>query len=89
MRSNQAPSGDAWIVPAFDEVENGHARFSLRAEAPSDEELAFECGEEALAKGIVVGVSDRAHRRSDAGLLAAFTKRVGRVLAALLRPGTF
>ena len=68
------------IVPAFEEVEDGHARFGLGAEAPSLEQLAFEGGGNALAKGSVVGVTDRAHRRSDAGLSAAFAEGVRRVL---------
>lgn len=47
------------VVEAFDVVEDGHARFGLRAEAASVDELAFEAREEALAHSVVVRVADR------------------------------
>ena len=50
----------AGIVPSLDEFEYGPACLGLRAEALSVEELAFEGGEEALAHGVVIAVSDRA-----------------------------
>src|SRR5579872_4089642 len=49
----------ATIVEAFDECEDRRARLGLVLEAAALEQLAFERGEEALAHGVVVGVSDR------------------------------
>jgi hypothetical protein len=40
----------ARIVETLDELEDGNARLSPRPEAMPIEQLAFECGEEALAK---------------------------------------
>ena len=47
------------IVPALDELEAGHPRFGLCPELAALEKLAFECGEEALAHGIVIAIPDR------------------------------
>jgi hypothetical protein len=44
-------------------------------ESPTIDELAFEGGEEALAEGVVVGVADRTHGRTHAGLATAVAKR--------------
>src|SRR6266404_4952338 len=52
----------ARIVEAFDELEHRDPRLGLGFEQAPDEKLALERGEEALAHGVVVGVSDRAHR---------------------------
>jgi hypothetical protein len=52
-------------IEALDELEHRDPRFGLRLEPAPVEKLAFQCGEEALAHGIVVGVSDRAHRRTN------------------------
>lgn len=49
----------ARIIPAFDELEYGHARFGLGAELTPVEQLAFERGEEALAHGAIVCIADR------------------------------
>jgi hypothetical protein len=51
----------ARVVEALDEFEHGGPRLGLRLEPALVEKLAFQRGEEALAHGIVVGVSDRAH----------------------------
>ena len=75
----------ARIVPAFDELEAGHASLGLGAEFPPVEQFAFERREEALAHGVVIRVADRSHRRPDASLLAAETERHGRVLGGLNR----
>ena len=56
----------ARIVPSFDELEDGLARLSGIAEAPAVDQLALQCGEEALGHGVVVGIADGAHRRADA-----------------------
>jgi len=58
------------IVPALDEVEDGHPGPGPVSEAVLLEELAFEGGEEALAERIVVGVAAGAHRRTHPGMLA-------------------
>src|SRR5437660_897176 len=75
----------AWVVPAFDEVEEGEARVGLGAEAFAIEQLALERREEALTHGVVVGVAHTTHRRPDAGLTAAPAESERRVLAALIR----
>src|SRR2546428_647585 len=74
-----------WVVPAFDEVEDGEARVGLRAEAFAIEQLALERREEALAQGVVVGIAYTAHRRPDASLATAAAEGERRVLAALIR----
>ena len=70
----------SWVVPAFDEVEDGEPRLDLRPEALAIEELALERCEEALAERVVVGIADAAHRRPDAGLGTALAERDRRVL---------
>ena len=60
-----------WIVPGLDEVEHSHPRLGLIREAFAVDELGLERGEEALAHRVVIGVTDRAHRRPDVGLFAA------------------
>src|SRR2546425_1279310 len=74
-----------WVVPAFDEVEDGEARVGLRAEAFAIEQLALERRDEALAQGVVVGIAHTAHRRPDAGLATAPAVGERGVLAALIR----
>ena len=49
------------IVEAFDEIEDDDPCFGLRLEPAPLEELAFEGSKEALAHGVVISVSDRAH----------------------------
>ncbi len=74
----------ARIVPAYDELEAGHASLGLGAEFTPFEQLAFERGEEALAHGVVVGIADGPNRRADAGILAAQTECHGCVLRPLI-----
>ena len=62
------------VVPALDEVDDGHAGLGLGGEAAAVQELALEGGEEALTESIVVGVPDAPHRRPDPGLAAAEPK---------------
>src|SRR5271169_4657622 len=64
----------ARVVEALDELEHRGPRLGLRLEAAPVEKLAFQRGEEALAHGIVVGVSDRAHRGAHTSLAAAATE---------------
>src|SRR5258707_12039946 len=58
------------VVPAFDEVEDGHAGLDLGREATTIQQLALEGRKEALAEGIVVGVAHAPHGRPDARLAA-------------------
>src|SRR5262245_65375180 len=74
----------AWIVEALDELEHRHPRLGLGLEPTPVEKLALQRGEEALAYGIVVGVSDRAHRGTHAGFAAALAKGDRGVLRALV-----
>src|SRR5206468_1633284 len=75
----------AWVVPAFEEVENGEARVRLGREALSIEQLALERREEALAEGVVVGVAHTAHRRPDTGVATPPAKGERGVLTAVVR----
>src|SRR6516162_11139596 len=70
----------ARVIEALDEFEHRDPRLGLRLEPAPVEKLAFQRGEEALAHGIVVGVSDRTHRGAHAGLAAAMAELNGRVL---------
>jgi hypothetical protein len=58
----------ARIVETLDELEDVNARLGLRLEATPIEQLAFECGEEALRHCVVIGVSDRPHRGANTRL---------------------
>ena len=73
------------IVPPFDEVEHRHARLGLGFEAGTVKELALEGGEKTLAHGVVETIADRAHRRPDSGLAAAFAEGEGGVLGEFKR----
>ena len=68
------------VVPALDEVEDGHSGLGLDLEAVLVEELALEGGEEALAESVVVGVADGAHGGTHAGMLASEAEGDGSVL---------
>src|SRR6516164_8629547 len=59
------------IVPPFDVAEDRHPGLGLRCEAAAGQQLAFQCGEEALAHGVVVGVTDGSHGWAHAGFPAA------------------
>ena len=73
------------VVPAFDKLEDGHARVGLGFETAAVEQFAFEGGEKALAHRVVEAVADRTHRGPHAGLVAAFAEGDGSVLATLVR----
>src|SRR5438477_11247574 len=73
------------IVPAFDKVEDCHARFDLSFEAAAVEQFTFERGEETLAHRVIEAIADRAHRGSHAGLAAALAEGDRSVLADLVR----
>lgn len=74
-----------WIVPPLDEIEHLHPGLGSIAEALPLEELAFQCGKERFAHGVIVGVSYRSHRRPDSRLLAADAEGNGGILRALIR----
>ncbi len=73
------------IVPSLDELEDCELRLGMRAECCAIDEFTFECRKETLTHCIVVAITDRTHRRTDTGLLAAPSERDRRVLCALIR----
>src|SRR5229473_849233 len=73
------------VVPAFDELEDGHARFYLGFEAAAVEQFTFERGEETLAHRVIEAIADRAHRGPHAGLAATLAEGERSVLATLVR----
>src|ERR1700719_5401807 len=72
------------IVPPLDVAEDRHPGLGLRCEPAACQQLAFQCGEEALAHGVVVGVTDRPHGWEHAGFPAAPAERQRCVLATLV-----
>ena len=72
------------IVPRLDEVESGGFGFTLRAESALNEQLAFRRGVEAFTHRIVVAVTTRTHRGSNACGLATLREGDGRVLRILI-----
>src|SRR6267142_5596077 len=73
------------IVPAFDKLEDCHARFDLSFEAAAVEQFTFESGEETLAHRVIEAIADRAHRGPHTGLAAALAEGDRSVLATLVR----
>ena len=76
-----------WVVPAFDELEHGHACLRLVTKTAAVDEFAFEGGEKALAQSIVEAVPDRAHGGSDPHVPAPLAEGNGGVLTALAWTG--
>src|SRR5260221_10820558 len=72
------------VVEAFDEVERRPFGFGPVDEASAIEQLTFKGGEEALAHGVVVAVTHRTHRRTDAGVAAMATEFRRGVLTPLI-----
>src|SRR6516225_2095301 len=72
------------IVPPLDVAEDRHPGLGLRCEAAAYQQLAFQCGEEALAHGVVVGVTDRSHGWAHTGFPAAAAERQRCILGALV-----
>src|SRR3984893_7944632 len=72
------------IVPPLDVAEDRHPGLGLRCEPAACQQLAFQCGEEALAHGVVVGVTDRPHGWEHAGFPAAPAERQRCILATLV-----
>ena len=73
------------VVPALDEVEDGHASLGLSPETATVQKLALQGCEETLTHRVVEAIADRTGRRANASLAAAKAKRNGGVLAALVR----
>jgi hypothetical protein len=71
------------VVPAFDVAEGRHPGLCQRGELPTCQQFAFESCAEAFAHGVVEGVADRSHGRSDASLTTAATERQSGILTAL------
>jgi hypothetical protein len=72
------------IHEALDKFEHRDPCLGLRLEPAPVEKLAFERGEEALAHGVVVGVSDRAHRGAHASFAGSDAELNQGVLRALV-----
>jgi hypothetical protein len=70
----------ARIVPAFDEVEHRESGVDLRPEPLPIQQLTLEGREEALAQGVVVGVTDAARRRPHPGNTTPVAEGERRVL---------
>lgn len=45
------------VVPPFDVAEEGESGLGVCGKAMSREALDFECGEEALGHGVIVGIA--------------------------------
>ena len=73
----------AWVVPAFDELEDRHARLGLGTERTPVDELALQRGEKALGHGVVKAVPGRPGRGKHPHLPAPFAKGERSVLRAL------
>src|SRR5918994_5529617 len=72
------------VVPAFDELEDRHARLGLGWETLARKQLALKRREEALAHRVVVGVAHGSHRRPHLGFLAAKAEGNRGVLRAVV-----
>src|SRR6202011_798203 len=66
-----------------DVAEDRHPGLGLRCEPAACQQLAFQCGEEALAHGVVVGVTDRPHGWEHAGFPAAPAERQRCILGGI------
>src|SRR6516162_2190572 len=72
------------IVPPLDVAEDRHPGLGLRREAASSQQLAFQCSEEALAHGVVVGITDRSHGWATASFPSAAAARKRCILGSLV-----
>src|SRR5712671_649385 len=73
------------VVPTFDPLKNSHLGFGLTFEATTVQQLPLERSKKTLRHCVVVGITDRSHRRHDAGFAAALAEGVAGVLAAAIR----
>src|SRR5947209_18313193 len=67
-----------------DVAEDRPPGLGLRGEPAACQQLAFQCGEEALAHGVVVGVTDRPHGWAHTRLPTAAAERQRRILTTLI-----
>ena len=74
----------AWIVPAFDELEDGLSCLGWISEALPVDQLTFQGGEEALAHGVVISVAGRPHGGTHAHRLASLAEGDGGVVRPLV-----
>lgn len=74
----------ARVVEAFDELDDRLAGLVVSLERRAADQLALECGEEALTHGVVVAVADGSHRRPDSRFPASPAELDRGVLAALI-----
>src|ERR1017187_6035108 len=68
------------VVPTFQPSKYGHARIDLAVKALPVDDLTLQRGEKRFRHRVIVGVSDPAHRGSDARLRAALAEGVAGVL---------
>src|SRR6516162_9058713 len=76
-----APGG---VVPPLDVAEDRHPGLGLRCKPAACQKLAFQRSEEALAHGVVVGITDGSHGWAHTGFPTATAECQRRVLAALV-----
>src|ERR1700719_343275 len=72
------------IVPPLDVAEDRHPGLGLRCEPAACQQLAFQRSEEALAHGVIVGVTNRSHGWAHTGFPAAAAERQRCILGALV-----
>ena len=63
-----------WVVPALDGTEQGLLRLGVVLEPRLLKQFAFERGEEAFGHGVIVAITDAAHRRRNARAPALFAE---------------
>src|SRR6266536_3090562 len=73
------------VVPGLNPVEDRRLRFLTRLERAAAEQLLLERGVEALADGVVVAVTLRAHRLRDPGLAQLLPEDQRDILRPLIR----
>jgi len=73
-----------WVIPSFDEAEDGVPGFLPRRKHRAIDELAFEGGKKALAHRVVIAVADRSHRWAHSCVFATLTKGQRRILRSLV-----
>src|ERR1700736_3789261 len=71
------------IVPPLDVTEDRHPGLGLRCEPAACQQLAFQGCEEALAHGVIVGVTNRSHGWAHTGFPAAAAERQRCVLGGI------
>src|ERR1700732_3782376 len=71
------------IVPTLNVAEDRHSGLGLRCEPATCQQLTFQGCEEALAHGVVVGVTDRSHGWAHAGFPAAAAERQRCILGGI------